>query len=313
VLGLTGTPVGSDGFAIWSQAFLVDGGECLSPSYRFFQTAFGYRKKSWFAPNHFEMAFDKRKMPLLQEKLAAISMSYKLTEVRSLNILSGQVELRLVGEQQNAYRAVIDRVMEQDKQDAVQAENSFVKLRQISSGYLPFEDLEGNPRIVQFPEAQKIEWLEEVLFKQLDDYQYIIFHEFTYSGRLICEKLAKHQRTHAWLYGGTPDRAAVVRQFQSGNAQVLVANTATGGMAVDLHKARYIVYYESPCSPIIRKQSEFRPLAEARGGAPLVIDDLVCSPVERHILAFHAQGKSLADALTSRPRDLFSKLDDRKK
>lgn len=306
-LGLTGTPVGRDGFAVWSQAMLADEGETLGYSYPFFQIAFGYKKKAWFAPGHELWAFDKKKLPILQDKIKGLALSYKFEEVRSVNTMEGTIELALRGEQRKAYRALIDEAIKQQQDtDLSRLRNRFMRLRQISSGFLPFEDDDGEGRVVTFPECAKLEWIADLLGRYDD--QYVIFHEFTRSGEMICDLAKAAKRKFAWLYGGTKDPAGAIRDFQSGRAQILIANTAKGGMSVDLHKANYVCFYEPPVSPITAAQAKARPLAEARGDAPLIYDNLMCSPVERRILQFLAEGKDLSAALTG---GKFRDFDDR--
>ena len=172
--------------------------------------------------------------------------------------------------------------------------SSFIRMRQISSGYLPYIDKNGIEQIMTFPHNPKTEWISDFL-QQSPTVQIIIFHEFTYSGKMLCSQLAEAGVSHDWLYGGTPNTAEVVRKFNSGETRMLVANTAKGSMAIDLPQADYIIFYESPTSCITRLQAEARPMS--RGSKMLLIDDMIASNTDARILSFIKEGRSLMDSL----------------
>jgi SNF2 family DNA or RNA helicase len=194
-----------------------------------------------------------------------------------------------------AYNEVLENVIEQASSlDDQQKINAFVRMRQISSGFLPFVSDDGEERVVRFPSA-KLAWLDELLTVMADDIQMIIFHEFILSGDGITALLKKHKLAHGWLYGGAKNKAQIIKDFQTGKTRILVANTAAGGMAIDLPQADYMLFYESPVAPITRQQAEARPLG--RGAKPLVIDDLICSPIDRKVLGFVKEGKEALNSL----------------
>jgi hypothetical protein len=315
-LGLTGTPIGRNKLAIWPSSYLLDEGAALSASYPFFEAAFSARKKNWFGRHkglfknektgvetwaNYDYVFDNDKLPLLQAKLATLAISYKLKEVRAVDVRPDVIELTMSLEQAEAYNEVVQRARMIHSGDVHEIQNSFVRLRQISSGFIPFTDSDGKQHMRQFTHPSKVEWLSDLLEKIDPDLALIIFHEFTESGDRICGLLEAAKIKHAWFYGGTKDKDAIGK-FQRGDINVLVANTAKGGMSIDLHRADYMLFYESPVSPITRTQAEARPLAEQRGKRPLIIDDLVCSPIERRVRELVREGKNALKALTSAPR-----------
>jgi hypothetical protein len=77
-------------------------------------------------------------------------------------------------------------------------------------------------------------------------------------------------------------------------------------MSINLSAANYLCFFESPVSVIARRQAEARPLA--RGDRPLVIDDLVCAPIEAKLLDFVREGQSLRDALIKDPKEIAQQL-----
>jgi hypothetical protein len=182
--------------------------------------------------------------------------------------------------------------------------NIFVRLRQVASGYRVFTDPDGNERVLDFPSA-KLNWLEEFLADFDPSLKVVLFHEFVRTGHRLCLLLEKLKLKHTWLWGGAPDKRDAKDQFQFGDAPVLVANHATGGLGIDLSAAHYLCVVESPVGAIGRQQMQMRPMA--RGSTPLVLDDLVCAPVERRILQFHSESRDLQD-MFSKPRQLAEML-----
>jgi hypothetical protein len=305
-LGLTGTPFGRDPMLLWAQAYLMDSGYALGRSFFFFRAAFGKPKYNPFTRAMTDYVFDAKKLPLLREKMAAMTLTCELREIQEVNVLSGVVRLDMSYEQRRAYEEAIDNLIKLRTGEVAEIDNIFVRLRQIASGYLPFVNDEGEERIVDFPDAAKYAWLEDTLSELPDGMQCVIFHEFIHSGERICALLKRLKIRHEWLYGGAKRRPELLARFQSGQSRILVANAATGGMAINLSAADYLVFFESPASVIARRQAEARPLA--RGARPLVIDDVVCAPVEQKLLDFVQEGQSLRDALLKDPKKLAQQL-----
>lgn len=304
-LGLTGTPFGRDPLLMWAQAYLIDGGAALTTSYRFFREAFCTAKHNIFKARYTKFAndyvFDRKKLPLLKDKLQAMTLYCALSDVQDVKVLPGIVRLSMSKEQKQAYDEAVNHLVELKTGDTVEIDATFIRLRQIASGFLPFEDVNGETQILDFPDAAKFEWLADFL-EDPPDLQFVVMHEFIHTGSRICELLQKHKIKYDWLRGGTKDRPQLLERFKNGKTQCIVANTATGGMAIDLSSADYLLFFESTPSVITRRQAEARPLA--RGNRPLVMDDLVCAPIEKKLLDFLAQGNDMREAMRRNPRDL---------
>jgi hypothetical protein len=296
-LGLTGTPFGRSGFALWAEAFLIDRGRTLGDSYNFFEQAFGNEVKNDFKWGGKEFKFDKKKLPLLREKMAPIMLSYELSEVRQTDVRPGVVRLRMTGDQAQTYAEIVTDLIRLKNSERIEIQNQFLRLRQVASGYLPFTDEDGESHLIHFDSNAKMEWLTAFLDDQWDgNAPIVIFVEFTETGKMISAELAKRHIAHGWFYGGTKNPDEVLAAFQQGRTKVFVANTAKGGAAIDLSVADYLIFYECPVTPIARAQAEARPLAASRGMRKLLVDDLVTAPIEERILGFIREGK---DALAS--------------
>jgi hypothetical protein len=82
----------------------------------------------------------------------------------------------------------------------------------------------------------------------------------------------------------------------------LIANYAVGGMAVDMSAANVMTFFELPSSGITYAQASAR--ASARGDRPLVIDNVVCSPIEQKLLDYLTEGENMREVLLRDPRRL---------
>jgi len=298
-LGMTGTPMGRNPFGWWAQAFIADRGEALGTNYFFFEQAFGIGYKNRWS-KRWAYKFDDAKMPLLVQKLSGITFAYERREVRDETIFYGEIKLHMYGDQLEAYGDCIDKLIKLANGTKQEVDSTFHRLRQISSGYLPFDDEDDTRHVKEFDANPKLRWLIEFVEEMPNHVQVIIFHEYTHTGRMIGNALTKAKRKFGWLYGGTPDRSAVVRDFQQGRTQFLIANSKVGGMSIDLKTADYVLFFESPVSPITRKQAQDRPMA--RTDRPLNIDDLICSGVDRKILAFLREGRDLLYSIRAEAR-----------
>jgi SNF2-related domain len=302
-LGLTGTPFGRNPYSLWAQFRLIDGGVALSASFPFFKEAFGREKLEWFSKRRnkegkgYVIVFDEKKTDILTHKLSSCSMAYSRAEVADDEIEAGIVQLRMRGAQRKAYLDYIDKIIDQNEIDEEVTKSSYHRLRQISSGYLPYTDATGKEKIVHF-ESAKLDWLSDFL-DEVEDAPVLIFHEYIETGRIICEFLKKRKKSLVWIRGDGKDKTGLVKAFQSGDAQFCVANATSGGISIDLNRADYMVYFESPVSTITRAQSEARPLAE-RNGRLLSMDDLVASPVEAKILDYLHQGRNLMNEVITK-------------
>lgn len=302
-MGLTGTPWGRNPLDVWAQSFLIDAGDTLSRNYYFFEAAFGVKIINFKVGGRKEMIFDKKKMPLMQTKLGALSLSYRRAD-QGKGVHTGVVELKMRDDQRKAYEDTIDKLVSLPMDQRAEIKNTFIRLRQVASGYLPYVDEDGVNQVIQFETNVKMEWLRQFLIDIGPDVKCVFFHEFIATGEMICKELTDAGIKHSWLRGATVDKPAAVRDFQSSAVQHIVCNSQSGGMGIDLSAADYQNFIESPLSPTIRLQAERRAQGEARAGRPLFIDDTVAAPVDARVLALVKEGKDTLAELFKSPNTL---------
>src|SRR6185295_7299607 len=118
-----------------------------------------------------------------------------------------------------------------------------------------------------------------------------------FSGSIICRELHEMGVKFARLYGGTKNPDEELRRFiEDEDCRVIVLNSATGGVSLNLQVAAYGIYYESPVSVIMRKQTEKRMQRQDSEYDKVIIYDLiVANTIDRKILDALEDGYSLFD------------------
>ena len=290
--GLTGTPHGRNPFDLWAQTFLVDGGNLFGRTPYFFREAFGKIKYNHFSKTKKETIYNKDMAPVIEEKLSSIALSYGWDgNIETREPISNIVKLKMTREQEKLYHEVIDQMIETKPENYTEIDAVFIRLRQVSSGYLPVRMDDGSIVVYNTPKNPKLEWIEELLDELPDDVPTLLYYEFTHTGQLVADLLEKRGIPHVWLWSGTKDKAGAVRDFQSGKVNVMLVNNGSGDVGIELSRADYLCFIESPVAPTIRQQVEARPQSASK--RPLIIDDLVVAPVDEKVLNYVKQGKML--------------------
>jgi SNF2 family DNA or RNA helicase len=255
---LTGTPFGSDPVDFWAQMFLVDHGETLGKTLGLYRAAFFSKKESYWSGGY-KYTFKKSKQSVLNRILAHRTIRYEVDQSDLPRLIPLVKEVSLPADA---------RVYVQRAQQAIQSahgnyremKNAFMRMRQISSGYLGYyDDEEGIKAQYIFPQNPKLDSLLSLVESIRPDRKFIIFNEFTFSGNMICDGLDDLGIGYVRVYGKTKDSDSVLREFNTvPKKQGLVLQNASGSFGLNLQIAKYGIFYESPVSPIIRKQARRR-------------------------------------------------------
>jgi SNF2 family DNA or RNA helicase len=291
-IAMTGTPVGRDMQALWSQFYAVDGGRSLGGSIGLFRDAFFTKKKCFWGG--YDYSFMPKRMSLLQQKMANSAVKYSITECLDLPEKVYCVSPVVFSEEQRAYYdAELARIRGADSAEAIQ--NSFMALCQLAAGFIKTED-----GIVDLSPNRKIEALLDLLATIPEDEKVVIYCHFIHSGDLLAKALSPIGKVSR-LYSGTKDRGAELRRFvDDPKCRFLVANVQAAAMGLNLQFCKYMVFYESPSSPILREQAERRIWRNGQERATVFFDLVIKGSIEEKLIGYLREGRDLLAALMSR-------------
>lgn len=293
--GLTGTPMGRDPMDLWAQFKVIDDGETLGHNITMYRNAFFKAKQNYWGG--FDYTFEKKMTEDLHRRLSNKSIRYDSDEMISLPPVARITQhLTLPWDNKGYYDQAIKSMVDA-KGNKVQLDNSFVKLRQISSGFFKYklDDIENV--LVDFDENPKLESLMTLIESLPASAKAVVVHEFIHSGRLIEKALKERKIKFVHLEGATKDKAGARDKFKKDkNVKIFIMNWMSGSMGINLQEANYMFFFESPVSPIARQQTERRIVRTGQKKRTFIYD-FTASKVEQKIQNFLAEGKSLFQEL----------------
>jgi SNF2 family DNA or RNA helicase len=304
---LTATPFGRDVSDVWPQVFLVDRGETLGETMGLFRASFFEEKENYFGGYEYKLTKEAKKA--VSRRLDNISIAYPAdeTEMPHLNRIPKYAVLDADAEQY--YERAKEAMMIARKGEQMEMKNAFLRMRQISSGFVGFKDDEDGSRAkFIFEKNPKLDMLEALVTTFKPKHKFIVFHEFNYSADVISKKLKELGIKHVLINGMRKDGAAARDAFKNDpTVQALVLSNAAGGYGLNLQNAKYGIYYESPVGAILRKQTEKRFDRQFSLHKTVILYDLIVrGTVDQSILDFHAEGRSLWKAILNHgPRSIF--------
>lgn len=293
---LSGTPFGRDPTPLWGQMYLVDKGDTLGPTLGLFRAVFFRSKINYWGG--FEHTFNKKMKATLHQILAHRSIRYEADQADLPRVVR-QRKMIALPEDTDAYFQRLRRELKQARGNVVEIRNTFLRMRQLSSGFIGYRDDETGERAqFEFPYNPKLDMLLSLLESIREDRKVIVYHEFIYSGRVMSEELTALKIPYLLVNGATKDPTKEIRTFNtSPKHRVLLLNNSMV-MGLNVQVAQYGIYYESPVSAMIRKQSERRVERQYSAHSKVFLMDLVVSgTADERILEFHKEGKQLLKAI----------------
>ena len=293
---LTGTPFGRHPEDLWSQLYILDRGKALGRTIWFFRDVFCSKHKT---PWTTEYKFLEKYTSVLTAKLGSRSITYQTDECFDMpKTMYVPVYVKWETEGECLYTKIHDSYVESGKESAKQAserEHHFIKLRQITAGFLRYESPQtGQPVEYIFHHNPKLDAVLELLHGIAEDTKCVIFHFFIKSGELLAQACEKEQITCQRIWSGTADKRTALRAFQEDpHPRVLIINESIGSMALDLQIADYLIFYESPVAPIVREQAEARCLGPSRKKTVFIHDIIMRSSIDERVLEYVKEGKNL--------------------
>jgi Type III restriction enzyme, res subunit len=307
---LAGRLFSRDPMPVWAQFYLVDRGESFGQTLGLFREVFFTSKRGFFGG--MEYKFNPKREPEFQRFLGHRSIYYDIEEVADLpQITRIPKYCNMPGNTEEYYKECIAEIIA-DKHNHRVVNNSFLKMRQISSGFIGMIEEEDEEEIrseIEFEQNPKLDLLMDCLADLPENRKCVIFHEFTWSGRKICEALTKAKIQHGWLWGGTKDWDGIKNKFNNKpNFRHLVVSWRKGAYGLNLQAANYAFFYESPVTVTDREQCERRLRRQGQHWPVFVFDMLMRKTVDTKILEFHKEGRDIFKSLIQDPSQLLLDL-----
>lgn len=292
---LTATPFGRDPQDLWPQFNLVDRGETFGTTLSMFREIFFTTQKNYWGG--YEHTFKPKQEPLLQRMLRHKSLRYMADECIDMPDKNYQtIRARFPGGAEKYCKALLKEIID-TASGRTEKKNAFIKMRQISSGFIRINDKGGDVDIV-FKENPKLEKLMDLLERIPEPHKIIVFNELIKSGDLVRDALDAEGMSHARLYSGTKDPRAEIAKFKTDpECRILLANSKSGGTGLNLQVANYVIFYESPTSAIVRHQAEGRAYRQGQPHKVFFTDLVVDGTFDQKVLSYQQEGKDLLECL----------------
>lgn len=289
--GLTGTPFGRKPEDLWAQFKFIDHGKTLGTTLGIFRAAFFKEEINYWGGYEYE--FKSAMEPQLAALIKNRSICYTEKECGDVPaVVPIHVPIPMPDEYRPYYRAIVEKLKEAQS-DLRLRESAFMNLRQLSSGFLNTKDEDGSERIVM-AENPKLDYTMGLVDSLPKGCKLVIFHEFTFTGDVICGALKERKVKYVRLSGQTKDAKEELRRFKFDDRyEVAVIISKVGAAGLNLQRANYQVFYECPVSAIVRQQAEKRCARTGQERKVFIYDLLMQPGIDRRILEFTQEGKSM--------------------
>ena len=312
---LAGRPFGRDPTLLWSQYYILDGGETFGETLGLFRAAFFNEEDNPYTSNEYSKTYTfKAKMKDKMMRIAQHrSIAYAESECIEVPDWPDPIieEVSLPEEAQAYQKHIVEEVIAA-RGNLRAMDNAFLRMRQLSSGFLGFKNEETDKRVeIEFAENPKLDLLLGLLDEVPQDRKAVCFYDYTFSGRKIYEALKAAGRKPIWLWSGTKDSMGEQKRFQEDpDCDVAIINNKVGAYSIDgLQVANYVFFYESPVSVLDRTQAEKRVKRQGQLHKVFQYDLCVKGTFDRRILDFHKDGADLLAALRHNPAEFLKNLD----
>lgn len=295
---LTGTPFGRDPTDLWAQFYAVDGGETLGPTLGLFREGFCTASNNFWSGGQ-DWKFDKKKKKLLYQRIRNRSIYYESEECIDLpKKVFKKVAIPFSREGWGYYQKVLAGAR-MAKGNYKQLDNAFYNMRTITSGFVGMKTEDGEERMeVKFKENPKIEAMLQLISEMPQGRKMLVFHEFIPTGDVIEEALKKAGVKCIRLSAKTKNEKMLERQFRDDKSIVVfIVSNKKGSKGLNLQSANYVVFFESPVSPIERAQAEKRAHRMGQYRTTYYYDLCMKGSVDMRIRGFLREGKDLFNAI----------------
>jgi SNF2 family DNA or RNA helicase len=142
---------------------------------------------------------------------------------------------------QALYKEVVDEGIVELNARVMETSNALsllLRLQQLTSGYLPAQDDDGNKMIINIDKARR-ETLKELLEEFAIKEPIVIFATYTKdlkNIRKVCKELG-------YGYSEVSGREDTLKDWKKGKTKVIGVQYSSGSESIDLTRARYCIYY----------------------------------------------------------------------
>jgi hypothetical protein len=170
-----------------------------------------------------------------------------------------------------------------------------LRLQQITGGFLPVHDLDEN-QLENVPLGDdRIQALRGLVSEYPQKEPLVIYCKFRYELSAVIELMGKMDRSVNFIAGGMKpgERDKAKADFQAGKVDTCVVQIRAGGIAIDLSRSDYGIFYSMTNSFIDYEQAKAR-IISRRGGHVWMIhlaaegttdEDIITSVIEKKELA----------------------------
>jgi superfamily II DNA or RNA helicase len=237
-IGLSGTLLAQgpmDAFGVWRA---VESPECetFGLTYTGFRATYAYTNPA--IPG---MILSYRNMEKFGTLVAQTTFHRRSEDVLDLpDIMHQQVDVHLSPAESRLYREIEGEFCAVMEGGAVTPANvlvQLIRLLEVCGGSVHY-DGEATARTIG-DRPSKAAALSEILEDLPPDEPVVVFHNYSADGHAAAEECRKLGRSVSRLNGSINQLA----EWQEGKTNVLVVNTASGGVGIDLTRAAYGVFY----------------------------------------------------------------------
>lgn len=290
---LSGTPFSRDPTPLFGQMYLVDKGATLGTTLGMFRAAFFREEEDRWG--RISYIFKKTAMDELHRILANGMIRFEAPESDLPRVVPTDPQLVRLPAETWAYYNEAMQAMKDAKDDQRAMMNSFLRMRQISSGFLGYNDDElGIKASFEFPNNPKLEFMLDKISTIRPDIKFLVFHDFVFSGSMISRELDKMGIKHVRLYHKTKEPLAIRKQFDNDpETRGFILNTQ-GAYGLNLQKAQYGFFFERPVRRVLYLQMRRRIERQFSEHSRIWLYDYMArDTVDSRIVKFHEEGASL--------------------
>ena len=295
--GLTGTPHGRNPQDLWAQFFVTDRGETLGETLGMFREGFFLKKDNIWSGGH-TFKFNKRMEDKLNKRIKHRSIRYRVDECLDLpDKVFKQVRVKLPFQNLSHYEK-LKTYLESVRGDQKEVKNTFIRARQIASGYASLQDEDEDKIEVVFKHNPKLDALESLVESVPEDKKFVVVYEYNMTGDLIERMLKSKKIKGVRLWGQTKDKIGTIRQFKENkDVKYLLVNWKSGSKSLNLQMANYMMLVETPVSSIEREQLLARIWRGGQTQTCFFYDLIASGTVDEKIQEYLTEGGDLMGAI----------------